>query len=112
VAGLHCRGAYGLSGNAVLPITAELPQLRTKLDLRHGGGLLLPPQLAIDKASTSSISAVAWRRFIDIQLADRRSTDKWRTETVSEPESQGTGPQTFGEAGGDQIPTFTFGDRE
>jgi hypothetical protein len=56
VAEIHCRGAYGLSGNGVLPITAELPQLKPEL-LRHGGGLLLPPQLAIDIASTSSISA-------------------------------------------------------
>jgi hypothetical protein len=49
------------------------------LDRLHGDELLLLPQPASDIASTSSISATAWRRFIDIQLADHSATDKWRT---------------------------------
>src|ERR1039457_5143958 len=64
VASFHCRGAYGLSGNAVLPITAELTQREAALVLLHGDELLLLPQLAIDIASMSSINAAAWRGFM------------------------------------------------
>jgi len=67
VAGFHCRGAYGLSGNGVLPITADFVQLTTSANCLHGGGeLLLLPQLAIDIASTSRISAAAWRDFMAV----------------------------------------------
>jgi len=42
-------------------------QLTTSANCLHGGGeLLLLPQLAIDIASTSRISAAAWRDFMAV----------------------------------------------
>ncbi len=73
VAECHCRGPNGLSGIGDLPSTAEVAQatLTPAVLLQHEGELLLLPHPAIQIASTNSISAAAWRRFILIFLEAR-----------------------------------------